>query len=49
LISKLSLAQLLQLDDFDNFDVVDDTNVKMKIIFIRNSTSIYQSKEVGPN
>jgi outer membrane protein len=22
------LAQLLQLDDFDNFDVVDDTNVK---------------------
>ncbi|WP_091165698.1 TolC family protein [Flavobacterium sinopsychrotolerans] len=28
LISKLSLAQLLQLKDFENFDVVDDTDVK---------------------
>ncbi|WP_114754836.1 TolC family protein [Flavobacterium glaciei] len=28
LISKLSLAQLLQLKDFENFDVVDDTNMK---------------------
>jgi outer membrane protein len=28
LISKLSLAQLLQLDDFENFDVVDDTVAK---------------------
>lgn len=28
LISKLSLAQLLQLKEFDNFDVVDGTDVK---------------------
>ncbi|WP_426095611.1 TolC family protein [Flavobacterium sp. DSR2-3-3] len=28
LISKLSLAQLLQLKDFENFDVVDDTNMR---------------------
>lgn len=28
LISKLSLAQLLQLKDFENFDVVDDTMAK---------------------
>lgn len=28
LISKLSLSQLLQLKDFENFDVVDDTDVK---------------------
>jgi len=28
LISKLSLAQLLQLEDFYSFDVVDDTTVK---------------------
>lgn len=28
LISKLSLAQLLQLKDFENFDVIDDTNAK---------------------
>jgi len=28
LISKLSLAQLLQLKEFADFDVVDDTNVK---------------------
>lgn len=28
LISKLSLAQLLQLKEFDNFDVVDDTDLK---------------------
>lgn len=28
LISKLSLAQLLQLKDFENFDVVDDTTMK---------------------
>ncbi len=28
LISKLSLAQLLQLDDFYSFDVVDDTTIK---------------------
>lgn len=27
LISKLSLAQLLQLKEFDNFDVIDDTNI----------------------
>ena len=28
LISKLSLAQLLQLKEFEDFDVVDDTNIK---------------------
>ncbi|MFV5691595.1 TolC family protein [Flavobacterium sp. LT1R49] len=28
LISKLSLAQLLQLKEFENFDIVDDTNAK---------------------
>ncbi|MFV5694643.1 TolC family protein [Flavobacterium sp. LB3P122] len=28
LISKLSLAQLLQLKEFENFDIIDDTNVK---------------------
>ena len=28
LISKLSLAQLLQLKEFENFDVIDDTNAK---------------------
>lgn len=28
LISKLSLAQLLQLKEFENFDVVDDTNIR---------------------
>ena len=28
LISKLSLAQLLQLKDFENFDVVDDGSIK---------------------
>jgi outer membrane protein len=43
LISKLSLAQLLQLDDFDNFDVVDDTNVKDENnILFETPTSIYQ-------
>jgi outer membrane protein len=26
LLSKLSLAPLLQLDDFQNFDVVDDND-----------------------
>jgi outer membrane protein len=44
LISKLSLAQLLQLDDFDNFDVVDDTNVKMKIIFYSTQQVFIKSK-----
>ena len=28
LISKLSLAQLLQLNDFENFDVVDNTDIR---------------------
>ena len=28
LISKLSLAQLLQLKEFENFDVVDDTDIR---------------------
>jgi outer membrane protein len=42
LISKLSLAQLLQLDDFENFDVVDDTSVKDEnSILFETPTSIY--------
>jgi outer membrane protein len=35
LISKLSLAQLLQLKDFESFDVVDDITLKMKIILCK--------------
>ena len=42
LISKLSLAQLLQLKDFDNFDVIDDTSIKDKNnILAQTPTAIY--------
>jgi outer membrane protein len=42
LISKLSLAQLLQLDDFQNFDVVDDGMMKDEnAILAQNPTVIY--------
>lgn len=42
LISKLSLAQLLQLKDFENFDVVDDTDTKDENnIMAQSPSSIY--------
>jgi outer membrane protein len=42
LISKLSLAQLLQLKDFENFDVIDDTSVKdVNNILAQTPTAIY--------
>jgi outer membrane protein TolC len=37
LISKLSLAQLLQLKDFWEFDVMDDTNIKDENNILSNS------------
>jgi outer membrane protein len=48
LISKLSLAQLLQLKDFTDFDVVDDTNVKDENgILLQNPVDIYnKAKEI---
>ena len=43
LISKLSLAQLLQLKDFQNFDVIDDTSAKDENnILGQTPTSIYE-------
>jgi len=43
LISKLSLAQLLQLKEFDDFDVVDDTNIKGENnIMAQTPTAIYE-------
>ena len=43
LISKLSLAQLLQLKDFENFDVVDDTAVNDENnILVQSPSVIYQ-------
>ncbi len=43
LISKLSLAQLLQLKDFESFDVVDDTVAKDENdILVQSPTVIYQ-------
>ncbi|TRX39012.1 TolC family protein [Flavobacterium restrictum] len=43
LISKLSLAQLLQLKEFDNFDVIDDTNIKDENnIMAQTPTAIYE-------
>jgi outer membrane protein TolC len=43
LISKLSLAQLLQLKDFYNFDVIDDTSVKDdNNILSQNPAAIYE-------
>jgi outer membrane protein len=42
LISKLSLAQLLQLDSFEKFDIVDDTMVKDENnILAQEPTAIY--------
>jgi outer membrane protein len=42
LISKLSLAQLLQLKEFENFDVIDDTNAKDENNILEQSpTAIY--------
>lgn len=42
LISKLSLAQLLQLKDFENFDVIDNTSVKDENnILAQTPTAIY--------
>jgi len=48
LISKLSLAQLLQLKEFTDFDVVDDTNVKDENnIMAQNPVDIYnKAKEI---
>lgn len=43
LISKLSLAQLLQLKEFADFDVVDDTNVEDENnILAQTPTEIYE-------
>jgi outer membrane protein len=48
LISKLSLAQLLQLKEFENFDVIDDTNVKDENnILSQNPTAIYDKAKEG--
>ncbi|MFV8368390.1 TolC family protein [Flavobacterium sp. LB2R40] len=42
LISKLSLAQLLQLKDFENFDVIDDTNIRDENnIMVQTPAAIY--------
>jgi outer membrane protein len=47
LISKLCLAQLLQLDDFEN-DVVDDTVAKDENnILFETPTSIYEKAKEG--
>lgn len=48
LISKLSLAQLLQLKDFENFDVADDTTVKDENnIMAQTPTIIYDKAKEG--
>ncbi|MFV8332707.1 TolC family protein [Flavobacterium sp. GSP14] len=48
LISKLSLAQLLQLKDFESFDVVDDTNIKDENnIMAQTPNSIYEKAREG--
>ena len=42
LISKLSLAQLLQLKEFEDFDVIDDNSIKDENnILAQNPTAIY--------
>jgi len=48
LISKLSLSQLLQLPDFENFDISDETNVNdTNNILGQTPTAIYnKSKEI---
>lgn len=48
LISKLSLAQLLQLKEFDNFDVIDGTNAKDENnIMAQNPVAIYEKAKEG--
>lgn len=48
LISKLSLAQLLQLDNFEDFDVADDTKAKDENnILAQNPTEIYAKAKEG--
>lgn len=43
LISKLSLAQLLQLDDFQNFDIADtDYDAKQSEVMFQTPEAIYQ-------
>ena len=44
LISKLSLSQLLQLKDFENFEVVDDTNINDENNILAQSPSAIYSK-----
>lgn len=48
LISKLSLAQLLQLKEFSNFDVIDNTTLKDENnILAQNAETIYdKAKEI---
>ena len=48
LISKLGLSQLLQLKDFENFDIVDDTTAKDENnILSQTPTAIYdKAKEI---
>ena len=46
LISKLSLAQLLQLKDFENFDVVDDTNVRDENNVLAQTPSAIYNKAI---
>ena len=48
LISKLSLAQLLQLKDFENFDVVDNTAIKDENnIMAQTPNAIYEKAKEG--
>jgi outer membrane protein len=48
LISKLSLAQLLQLKDFENFDVIDGTSAKDENnIMTETPTAIYEKAKEG--
>nr|WP_315139908.1 TolC family protein [uncultured Flavobacterium sp.] len=48
LISKLSLAQLLQLKEFDNFDVIDGTNAKDENnIMAQTPVAIYEKAKEG--
>ncbi|TRX04236.1 TolC family protein [Flavobacterium gawalongense] len=48
LISKLSLAQLLQLKDFENFDIIDGTSAKDENnILAQTPTVIYDKAKEG--
>lgn len=48
LISKLSLSQLLQLKEFENFDIVDDTDVKDENnIMMQTPNAIYSKALEG--